>query len=777
MELVERVSVEKATFLKSMLFNDFQKLKKFKNKEEAKAQFKLLTHFCDGVIKGRGECKRLYGFTDKTAQGASGRLYCGGSVQGLPKQVRGFLMSETTDIDMVNAHPTILKWLCDKHNVPCANLTMYLQNRDHYITQIQNGKHEFLCALNRDTRNLKIKNPFFIAFDKEMKDIQKQFYTFAEYNMYLSTPDISYNWNGSTLNRILCKYENDILQTAIGVLTKNNIDIAVLMFDGCMIYGEGTPSLLDEIITTVNTKFEGLNMSWKYKPHETNIEIPDDWVDTEIKIWERKEKNGDTLTTPDERVIPFKAWYMKGIDNDLEAAEKVYAMYPYWVFCHDDLYVYDYETGIYTTNLTIIKKIVSKFSKYLHLSERDDKGNDFINTKKSYGNTSGLLDKMLCLLKTLNINNHWMKKNQTSALGKILFNNGIFDFKTRSFSPKFNPSLVFFGKIHADYNTDIDESYLKSIKQRIFYDTLGKDAGKYFIEQLSRGLSGEVMKRILFAIGPSNSGKGVLTTSLMLALGDYCGSFNAENLAYRETTQDEAAVMRWALLIANKRIILSNEIKQTVELDGNKIKKIASGGDTLIGRTHCKEEQEFITQFLPVVLCNDINKITPYDDAVDNRVRCLSYTKNFVEMPTNEFELKMDDHIKEEIKTEKYQQHLRYLLMFSKWTNIEPQCVKNSKKEWFDVEERDVVKQFWNTFELCEGEFVPSSDIVKWLEGTKSKISMQKFGLDMKKWKDIHKKEFGVKVKKISGKSINVWDGVRVIPCCELDVEPSNENI
>ena len=36
MELVERIPVEKATFLKSIVFEDFQKLKKFKNKEEAK---------------------------------------------------------------------------------------------------------------------------------------------------------------------------------------------------------------------------------------------------------------------------------------------------------------------------------------------------------------------------------------------------------------------------------------------------------------------------------------------------------------------------------------------------------------------------------------------------------------------------------------------------------------------------------------------------------------------------------------------------------------------
>ena len=102
--------------------------------------------------------------------------------------------------------------------------------------------------------------------------------------------------------------------------------------------------------------------------------------------------------------------------------------------------------------------------------------------------------------------------------------------------------------------------------------------------------------------------------------------------------------------------------------------------------------------------------------------------------------------------------------------------MKNSKKEWFDVEERDIVKQFWNTFELCEGGFVPSSEIVEWLDNTKSKISMQKFGLDIKKWKGINKKEFGIKIKKISGKCVSVWEGVRVIPCCDLDTQPSSEN-
>ena len=52
------------------------------------------------------------------------------------------------------------------------------------------------------------------------------------------------------------------------------------------------------------------------------------------------------------------------------------------------------------------------------------------------------------------------------------------------------------------------------------------------------------------------------------------GSFNAKNLAYKNTSQDETQIMRWALLLRHKRVIFSNEVKSTVELNGNMIEKI-----------------------------------------------------------------------------------------------------------------------------------------------------------------------------------------------------------
>ena len=48
----------------------------------------------------------------------------------------------------------------------------------------------------------------------------------------------------------------------------------------------------------------------------------------------------------------------------------------------------------------------------------------------------------------------------------------------------------------------------------------------------------------------------------MSSFGGYVGSFNAENLALRESKTDESAALRWALLLRYKRLIISQEMKK-----------------------------------------------------------------------------------------------------------------------------------------------------------------------------------------------------------------------
>ena len=123
------------------------------------------------------------------------------------------------------------------------------------------------------------------------------------------------------------------------------------------------------------------------------------------------------------------------------------------------------------------------------------------------------------------------------------------------------------------------------------------------------------------------------------------------------------------------------------------MKKISNGGsDMLVGRNHNGNETPFTPHFLPVIFANDISKITPYDDAIDNRLRVISYVKQYVDEPSNEFELQKDDNVKQELTTLRFQRCIVGLLILQhldyKEGNgvIEPKEVKQAKRDWIGEE-------------------------------------------------------------------------------------------
>jgi hypothetical protein len=201
-----------------------------------------------------------------------------------------------SDIDMANAHPVILRYICQKHNIPCPHLEYYIQNREDCLSQFntrEEGKICYLTSLNKDSLNRKKGLPKeFKQFDTEVKRIQKKLVVMEEYRELVeSVPkDKTFNRFGSAINRILCYYENIILQHAIGFMTNKNIEIAVLMFDGLMIYGDhySNTELLTELTDYVERKMEGLGMKWCYKEHNMELTIPKDFVFNDAKEAEAK---------------------------------------------------------------------------------------------------------------------------------------------------------------------------------------------------------------------------------------------------------------------------------------------------------------------------------------------------------------------------------------------------------------------------------------------------------------------------------------------------------
>jgi hypothetical protein len=482
---------------------------------------------------------------------------------------------------------------------------------------------------------------------------------------------------------------------------------------------------------------------------------------------------------PNGKKIKFNIQLFDGVMNDLDAAKKLFKLYPHWVTYQDELYVFDYDTGMWCNNKTSYLKIISKYQTYLHLMVQDENKMWVKLDSKSYGNCITHMEKIIPLIKTLNMNNNWLKQSQYTSLKKLLFENGYFDFKTNKFYDKaiygYNPDILFMGKIHHEFTPlfDKDMDYMEDIRKRFFTNVLGEEVGNYFIYNLARGLAGDMMKRLMFCLGETDCGKSTLTTALKLSCGDYFGSFNAENLAFRNTSTDEAAQMRWCLLLRFKRIIISNEMKSTLELNGNMIKKISSGGDELIGRTHGAEEESFITHFLPICFSNDMNKIKPYDNAVDNRVRVISYKKQFVDgAPTDENEISKDYNIESEMKTLRFQRVFIGLLMkqyidYSEMETqpAEPEEVKEAKREWIEPE-NNIIESLLNDFEFTNNsnDFIKSQDLQDWLTNGNKGISIKRLSIDLKKYISKHKLDNVVnKYKKIGGKTVMCWFGIKQI--------------
>jgi hypothetical protein len=248
-------------------------------------------------IKGRND-GRLFGETN--------------SIQGLPKNVRGFICDGiTTDIDMINAHPTILKRLCEEHNIECPNLCLYINDRKKILNKIAQddnisyelAKQKILVATNSN-RRINSNNGFFKNYSREMNKIQKAFMDLTNYEYIKDYAKKDNNFEGSFINHILCIHENIILQSMIEWMESYNVSIHSLMFDGLMVYDSITePTLLDiEKHISDTTIFDNIKLS--IKQHDTTFVLPEDYTPVKLITYEDiKETFEKTNCKVDERFV------------------------------------------------------------------------------------------------------------------------------------------------------------------------------------------------------------------------------------------------------------------------------------------------------------------------------------------------------------------------------------------------------------------------------------------------------------------------------------------
>jgi hypothetical protein len=137
---------------------------------ESSKEFEPLIHL-KKMCKDR---KEIVHTTYKFSKGLKtyGRLFAqNSSLQGLPREIRNSIAYGLYhDIDMKNAHPTLLSQYCRINGIRCDILEQYVKNRDEIIDKIiisteisrDDAKHNFLSILNGGIP--KIQNEFIMKF-------------------------------------------------------------------------------------------------------------------------------------------------------------------------------------------------------------------------------------------------------------------------------------------------------------------------------------------------------------------------------------------------------------------------------------------------------------------------------------------------------------------------------------------------------------------------------------------------------------------------------------
>ena len=287
----EIVNITKCSYLKEeYTFEEFFALWNG-NKNDAKIEYKKIMDYLDIKIKQKHSYEKYNHINGRT----DGRLYGSkSSIQNVSKNIRNFICDgKTTDVDMNNAHPSILYKLCDKYNYECPNLERYINNRDEIIEKIMKddnickfeAKKLILKATNHNQK-LKSNNEFAKNYSTEMLKIQQRFLDNRDFDYVKEYAKKDKNFEGSFINHILCIHENNILTALRTWCAINKYDIHSLMFDGLMVIGDLRTTAIPDMEKYIheNTMFDNIKLT--IKEQETTLELPEDYVMVEKQTYE-----------------------------------------------------------------------------------------------------------------------------------------------------------------------------------------------------------------------------------------------------------------------------------------------------------------------------------------------------------------------------------------------------------------------------------------------------------------------------------------------------------
>ena len=325
----------------------------------------------------------------------------------------------------------------------------------------------------------------------------------------------------------------------------------------------------------------------------------------------------------------------------------------------------------------------------------------------------------------------------------IGFNNGVYDLRTNCFRngcPDDYLSLT----TGYDYNDKFtDESpeviALNKFLLSVFPD---EDLRKYvlcFIASILEG--GNTDQKMFFWTGSGSNGKGTITELINITLGEYFSTLPVSLLTVKRKSSSNATPELADKV--GKRVLVMNEPEHDDEINAGLMKEL-TGQDRIMARPLYGKPFYYIPQFVPILPCNHIPKLSKSDGGTSRRIRVIEFSQKFVDEPVKPNEHPKDPELRNKLKT--WHKPFIWLLLTQHYPiykkygieKLEPDCVKLStikyekdSNVYYEFEEEfitidpngrlnkdDIVRLFreWHTNNYNERKLPSSKELCRYLE-------------------------------------------------------------
>jgi len=195
------------------------------------------------------------------------RLYCNNSLQKLQNDISNFLCPNNCyDYDLKSARPSITRYLCKTHNLPCDMIDYYVNNRNNIMEKYNKSKDEIKNLIVKLSNIDNPKSCGIREIDEYIKQENQNKTTLLEiYKDILPEKDYEKKQNpiSSKYCEIYYYFENKIVSSVVNKYIDN---VNCIKFDGFVSrkYIE-----LDEI----NELTKEYNVEWVIKPLDTRFTL------------------------------------------------------------------------------------------------------------------------------------------------------------------------------------------------------------------------------------------------------------------------------------------------------------------------------------------------------------------------------------------------------------------------------------------------------------------------------------------------------------------------